>query len=51
MSSYCLKRKKTTTAEYLNPRILKTKNDKAMISKCATRGSKKRRFIKKTRRK
>ena len=46
MSSSCLKCRKKT--ENINPRILKTKNDKTMIlSKCATRGSKKSRFIKK----
>ena len=33
MSSYCLKCRKNT--ENINPRVLKTKNDKAMIiSKC-----------------
>ena len=32
----------------INPRVLKTKNDKTMISsKCTIRGSKKSRFIKK----
>ena len=45
MSSYCLKCRKN--AEGINPRFLKTKNDKTMIlSKCAICGSKKSRFIK-----
>ena len=46
MLSYCLKCEKNT--ENINPRVLKTKNDKTMISsKCTIRGSKKSRFIKK----
>ena len=40
MSSYC--------TENINPRVLKTSNDKIMLlSKCAICGSKKTRFIKK----
>ena len=46
MLCYCLKCEKNT--ENINPRVLKTKNDKTMISsKCTIRGSKKSRFIKK----
>ena len=46
MLSYCLKCEKNT--DNINPRVLKTKNDKTMISsKCTIRGSKKSRFIKK----
>ena len=45
MESYCLKCKKNT--ENIDPKILSTSNGKAMIlSKCATCGSKKPRFIK-----
>ena len=44
MSSYCLKCRKNT--ESLNQRVSKTNNAKAMISKCAIRGSEKSRFIK-----
>ena len=45
MKSYCLKCKKDT--ENINPRVSKTSNDRTMIlSKCATCGSKKSRFIK-----
>ena len=49
MISYCLKYKKSP--ESLNPRGLKTNNNKIMLfSKCAIRDSKKLRFIiKKTR--
>ena len=48
MSSYCLKCKKNT--ENINPRVSKTSNGKIMLlSKCAICGSKKSRFIKKTR--
>ena len=46
MSFHCLKCK--TTTENINPRVLKTKNEKAMIiSKCAICGSKKSKVIKK----
>ena len=46
MLSYCLKCKRNT--ENINPRVLKTNNDKTMpLSKCAISGSKKSRFIKK----
>ena len=45
MESYCVKCKKYT--KNINPRVLGTSNGKAMIlSKCATCGSKKSRFIK-----
>ena len=45
MESYCAKCKKYT--KNINPRVLGTSNGKAMIlSKCATCGSKKSRFIK-----
>ena len=45
MKSYCLKCRKDT--ENINPKLLRTSNGKAMIlSKCATCGSKKLRFIK-----
>ena len=45
MKSYCLKCRKDT--ENINPRVSGTSNGKAMIlSKCATCGSKKLRFIK-----
>ena len=42
--SYCLKGRKYT--KNINPRVSGTSNGKAMISKCATCGSKKSRFIK-----
>ena len=46
MSPYCLKCRKNTKC--INPRISKTNNGKTMIlSKCAIRGSKKSRFLKK----
>ena len=46
MLSYCLKYKRNT--ENINPRVLKTNNDKTMpLSKCVISGSKKSRFIKK----
>ena len=46
MSSYSLKCKKNT--ENINPRVLKTNNDKIMLlSKFAICGGKKSRFIKK----
>ena len=46
MLSYCLKCKKIT--ENINPRVLKTNNDKTMLlSKCAVYCRKKARFIKK----
>ena len=46
MLSYCLKCKRNT--ENINPRVLKTNNDKTMLlSKCAISGRKKSRFIKK----
>ena len=46
MESYCLKCKKPT--ENINPQVSSTSNGKIMIlSKCAIRGSKKSRFIKK----
>ena len=46
MSSYCLKCKKNT--ESINPVISKSRSGGTMIlSKCATYGSKKARFIKK----
>ena len=45
MKSYCLKCRKDT--ENINPRILKTSNNRTMVlSKCAICGSKKLRFIK-----
>ena len=45
MASYCLKCKKNT--ENIDPKISSTSNGKGMIlSKCATCGSKKSRFIK-----
>ena len=45
MESYCLKCKKQT--ENINPQVSSTSNDRAMIlSKCATCGSKKSKFIK-----
>ena len=45
MLSYCLNCKKST--ESINPKVLKTTNGKTMIlSKCATCGSKKSKFIK-----
>ena len=45
MLSCCLKCKKNT--ESINPRVLKTTNGKTMmLSKCATCGSKKSKFIK-----
>ena len=45
MLSYCLKCRKNT--ENINPRVSKTINGKTKIlSKCATCGSKKRKFIK-----
>ena len=45
MESYCVKCKKHT--KNINPRVLGTSNGKAIIlSKCATCGSKKSRFIK-----
>ena len=46
MSSYFLKCKKNT--ERINPRVSKTTNGKTiMLSKCATCGSKKSKFVKK----
>ena len=48
MSSYCFKFFKNT--ESINPRVLETINDKALLlSKCAICGSEKFRLIKKTR--
>ena len=48
MESYCLKCKKYT--KNINPHVFSTSNGKIMIlSKCAICGSKKSRFIKKTR--
>ena len=49
MKSYCLKRKKYTNK--INPQVFpSTSNGKLMIlSKCAICGSKKSKFIKKTR--
>ena len=45
MLSYCLKCKRNT--ESINPKLSKTTNGKIMIlSKCATCGSKKSKFIK-----
>ena len=45
MLSYCLKCKKNT--ESINPKVSETTNGKMMIlSKCATCGSKKSKFIK-----
>ena len=45
MKSYCLKCRKDT--ENINPKVLGTSNGKVMIlSKCATCGGKKSRFIK-----
>ena len=46
MLSYCLKCKKNT--KNINPRVSKTNNGRTMLLlKCAIRGSKKSRFIKK----
>ena len=46
MSCYYLKRRKNT--ESINPRVPRTNNGKTIIlSKCATCGSKKSRFVKK----
>ena len=46
MLSYCLKCKKNT--EKINPRVLKTNNDKTMLlAICAVYDSKKSRFIEK----
>ena len=46
MESYCLKCKKHT--ENINPQVFSTSNGKFMIlSKCATCGSRKSKFIKK----
>ena len=46
MSSYCLKCRNNT--ENINPRVLKSSNDKTMIlSKCILCSSEKSRFIKK----
>ena len=48
MESYCLKCKKHT--ENINPQVSSTSNGKMMIlSKCAICGSRKSKFIKKTR--
>ena len=45
MKSYCLKSRKDT--EKINPRVLKTSNDRTMVlSKCAICGVRKSRFIK-----
>ena len=44
VKSYCLKCRKDT--ENINPRVLGTSNGEIMISKCATCGSNKSRFIK-----
>ena len=45
MKSYCLKCRKDT--ENINPRVSKASNGRAIVlSKCATCGSKKSRFIK-----
>ena len=45
MESYCERRNKYT--KYINPRVSNTSNGKTMIlSKCATCGSKKSRFVK-----
>ena len=45
MKSYCLKGKKNT--ENINPRVSNTSNGrKTILSKCATCGSKKSKFIK-----
>ena len=45
MKSYCLKRRKDT--ENINPKVLKTSNNRIMVlSKCETCGSKKSKFIK-----
>ena len=42
--SYCLKERKLT--ENVNPRIVKTKNNRLMeLSKCASCGVKKARFV------
>ena len=44
MKSYCLKCRKNT--ENINPRVSKTINSRTMIlSKCATCGSKRSRFV------
>ena len=45
MKSYCLKCRKDT--ENINPRVLKTSNNRIMVlSKCAISSSKKSRFVK-----
>ena len=45
MKSYCLKCRKDT--ENINPRVLKTSNNRIMVlSKCAICSSKKSRFVK-----
>ena len=45
VKSYCLKKRKLT--ENVNPRIVKTKNNRLMeLSKCASCGAKKARFVK-----
>ena len=44
MESYCMKYEKYI--KNIDPRVSGTSNSKAMISKCATCGSKKSRFIK-----
>ena len=44
MKSYCLKGKKDT--ENMSPRVSNTSNGRKTISKCATCGSKKSKFIK-----
>ena len=47
MSSYCFKCRKN--AKSINPRVLRTNNGYTILSECAIFGSKKSRFIKKTR--
>ena len=44
MESYCLKCRKDT--ENISPRVSNTSNGRKTISKCATCGSKKSKFIK-----
>ena len=44
MLTYCLKCKKDT--ESVDSKMLKTKNDKTILSKCAVCGSKKSRLVK-----
>ena len=46
MNTYCLKCK--TNTSNINPKMVKTKNDKSLMqSKCSVCGTKKSRFVKK----